>query len=240
MTDELINGIDVAEFLPLAHSIAIAFYRSGTPDADELCSIAQSALMRAAEGYLPSKGAFSPYAGTVVRNAMLTEIRRRKGTGIQVTVDVVDIDPKAVAAETERLFPKPPDGAAADNDRARVLRRVQSALDSRSQSALKFLADGDSLSEIGKKLGVSKTMAYKIVSAALDNIREELKQMGIESQCLFSQSAGPTPQPRPYIPAIEFDFDQWAHQLRTGSPRQPLPVIQSWLKRIWAGPSRNP
>lgn len=227
MSDELINGIDVAEFLPLAHSIAIAFARSGTPDADELCSIAQSALMRAAEGYRPSRGAFSPYAGTVVRNAMLSEIRRRKGTGTQVPVDVLDFDPKAVTAETERLFPKPPDGAAADYDRARVLLRVQEVLDSRSQQALRFLADGDSLSAIGEKLGVSKTMTHKIVSAALENIREQLREMGIESRTLCSQYAGygPPPTARPSIPRpprIEFDFDQWTHKMRLGPPQKSL------------------
>jgi RNA polymerase sigma factor (sigma-70 family) len=239
MPDDLINGIDVTDFLPLAHSIAIAFHRSGTPDVDELCSIAQSALMRAAEGYRPSKGAFSPYAGTVVRNAMLTEIRRRKGTGSQVPVDFLDFDPKAVAAETEHLFPTPPDGAASDSDREWVLLKVLGALDARSQQALWFLAEGDSLSEIGKKLGVSKTMAHKIVSSALGNVREALRQLGIESRYLCSQPAGGTTQSRPTIPTIGFDFDQWTHRVRTGSTKKHHQGLQSWLKRLWTGAAQN-
>lgn len=240
MPDELINEIDVAEFLPLAHSIAISFARSGVSDGDELCSIAQSALMRAAEGYRPSKGAFSPYAGTVVRNAMLTEIRRRKGTGTQVTVDILDFDPKAVSSEAKAAFPLNPDEEAADKDRWELLEKIQRTLDPRDQKAIQMVAEGMSLSEIGRSLGISKTMAHKVVTSALDRIRAALESRRITGRELFSQSPNPArihepmsefprytrPVP-PKPPKFKFNFDKWARSVRGGTARR------SWLKRLW-------
>jgi len=236
MPDELINGIDVAEFLPLAHSIAISFARSGVPDADELCSIAQSALMRAVQGYSPSKGAFSPYAGTVVRNAMLSEIRRRKGTGTQVPMDVLDFDPQAVASEAKSIFPTNPDNEAADKDRWELLEAIQSTLDSRDQKAMQMLAEGLSLSEIGLSLGISKTMAHRVVNAALDRIRAALKSRDIHSRSLFSQAVNPAPRTdssqtidarlkKP--PKLTFNFDEWAQSVRRKT------TSRSWLDRLW-------
>ena len=232
MPDELINGIDVAEFLPLAHSIAISFARSGAPDADELCSIAQSALMRAAQGYSPSKGAFSPYAGTVVRNAMLSEIRRRKGTGTQVTIDVLDFDPKAVASEAKAIFASNPNEEAANKDRRELLEKMQSLLDPRDQKAIQLLAEGASLSEIGKSLGVSKTMAHKIVNSALARMREELRARRINDRMLFSQAPHREDRldyspPKRELPKLAFNFDEWAQSVRAGTARR------SWLARLW-------
>ena len=233
MPDELINGIDVAEFLPLAHSIALAFSRRGTPDAEELCSIAQSALMRAAEGYMPSKGAFSPYAGTVIRNAMLSEIRRRKGQGIQVNLDVLDFDPKAVASEASTIFEMNPDEEAANSDRRALLEKIQNDLEYREQLAVQLLAQGRSLSEIGKSLGVSKTMAHKIVSSALEKMRADLTSRNIGCGRLCSQASPRDGQASYTMPLGEtqkpellifFSFDRWAQIIRKGRP-----AARGWL-----------
>lgn len=236
MSDELINGIDVAEFLPLARSIALAFSRRGTPDADELCSIAQSALIRAAEGYRRSKGAFSPYAGTVVRNAMLSEIRRRKGQGIQVNLDVLDFDPKAVASAATTIFRINPDEEAANSDRLELLEKIQNGLENREQLATRLLAEGKSLSEIGKSLSVSKTMAHKIVHSALEKMRAQLTARKISDERLFSQTV-PEDWQESYTARLRklqeaeqsmtFNFDRWAQTVRKGPPHR------SWLARLW-------
>ena len=242
MPDELINGIDVAEFLPLAHSIAISFARSGVPDADELCSIAESALMRAAQGYSPSKGAFSPYAGTVVRNAMLTEIRRRKGTGIQVPEDVIDSNPKAVNPAAQPGFPINPGEDAANSDRRELLEKIQSTLELRDQKALKMVAEGLSLSEIGRSLGISKTMAHKVVTAALARMREELGARRIDSGILCSQPASRDDEVTDSLRERKLAAAFSAAALDFKKSQQPVrkePARRSWLARLWGGRPRD-
>jgi len=91
--------ITVEDYLPLSRSIAFAFSRSGCSDVDELRSIAEMALAHSARKFDPRRAKFESHAGTAVRNAILTELRRRKRAGTQIPLDDVDMDPQSVRAE---------------------------------------------------------------------------------------------------------------------------------------------
>jgi RNA polymerase sigma factor (sigma-70 family) len=238
MNNAYINGIEIEDYLPLAHSIAFVFARDNLSLLDDYFSIAQAALLRAAERYSQERGDFSSYSGTAMRHAILNEIRRRKNQPSGVSLDDIDCNPEAVQIAAEEYLNHDPSRILADKDRDELLGKICRELESRQITALEMLASGSSLAQIAAKLGVSKTMAHKIVHAALDNVREAMKVRNIESYQLFSQSSQPvkfsldlsvtefhgsTSKPKP----LKFNFDTWAANIAKGTKTK-----KTWWQKL--------
>lgn len=170
----------VKDALPVADKIAAQFRIPGLDPAD-VRQEARTSLITAARAYEPARGAFAPYAGTIIRNHLRDlfnrEVRRVRQQGISTdaTNDAgASILDQAPADDNTRT------GAEFDETR-RLLADALAALPPRLQNILNARSQGESFAAIGAREGISKQAATKLAENAMRFVRAKLKKAGVKS-----------------------------------------------------------
>jgi RNA polymerase sigma factor (sigma-70 family) len=152
---------------------------------DESEQEARIALWKAAGSYDPSKGAFDPYASTVIRNHLRNAFKKAKRTSVEVTtldgpaINQADSDGESLK-ETSILSPDAsPLLEAERNDIRETLREGIASLTPTQQEALQSYADGNNYAEIARENGVSKAAVRQMVQRAADQVRPEIVSRGV-------------------------------------------------------------
>jgi len=168
---------------PLADRIARNYSNIPGVGMEDVTSIAYDALYRAACAYLPDRGLFEPFAGTVIRNALnsfyQSELRHARHFVTETSLV------ESADEEVGQLFQAQPDPSqdTVHDVRVRearaVLNRHLPSLTDRAQEVLDLYLRGYSYEEIGQKFGVSKQAAHKTAASALEHLRRHLNSEGI-------------------------------------------------------------
>jgi RNA polymerase sigma factor (sigma-70 family) len=172
------------EALPLADKIAGGYANTPGMTADDVRTVAQAALHRAARAFDPARGEFEPYAARAIRNA-LNSLHQKEARHARQVVPEADL---AVAAFTtagntapgQRLPDELQDvlSQVRSQESRRVLEQLLALLPARTQHILALVAEGHSYAEIGECLGISKQGAHKTATSAMTQIREQLATQG--------------------------------------------------------------
>jgi len=181
----------VEKHLPLVRHVAARMLHRARPylEMDDLVAIGAEALLRAAERYDESRGVpFGTFSYLRVRGAMCESIgvvgpltrgvvRRRRGRPERrlpsvFRFDELQMGPCIRGSDMESEI-------AAAIDTARLAPRLNDALDSLDQHdrqiILRHYFGGDTLNDIGRDLGRSRSWACRIHSRALDRLRAALE-----------------------------------------------------------------
>lgn len=221
--------------LHLASRIVSGYRNIPGLEPEDIRSVAQAALSRAAHAYRPERGDFAPFANTVIRNALNTlhQQQLRRAGNLSFEADLA-IDSFPESDTTTSLVERFADSSAdvilqARRGEARgILDRLLAALPERTRHILTWIGEGLSYSEIGARLGISKQAANKIAQEAMAEIRDQLHTEGFNGitsggmlACAPKTATKPPdifplePQPRPPKPKPA-----------------PAPAHKSWWQRI--------
>jgi RNA polymerase sigma factor (sigma-70 family) len=221
--------------LHLASRIVSGYRNIPGLEAEDIRSVAQAALSRAAHSYRPERGEFTPFANTAIRNALNTlhQQQQRRASNLHFEADLSP-DPGQETDATTSLVERFADSSAdvilqARRGEARaVLDRHLAALPERTRQILLWVGEGCSYSEIGTRLGISKQAANKIAQEAMAHIREQLHAVGyqgIDSAGVLATARRTAPQ----TPDI-FPFEP---QPPPPKPKPaPAPNPKSWWQRM--------
>ena len=146
---------------------------------------ALSALWKAVNSYDASKGAFEPFASTVIRNHLRNAFNKAKRTSVELTtldgpaINQADSDGESLK-DTSILSPDAsPLLEAERNDIRATLRDGMASLTPTQQEALQSYADGSNYAEIAREKGVSKAAVRQMVQRAADQVRPEIVSRGV-------------------------------------------------------------
>ncbi len=195
---------------PLAAKIAAGFSNIPRATPDEIETTADQALWDAARNFENREGNFEAYAVTVIQNRLRD--LHRKSSRLDERQPLYDPLPGTEAAAPEPVSsPSPVVEQIARNETSAYLEGVLGRMDPRRQDVLRRTAAGESGSEIGEALGISKQMVSKILASAREEAQEKIRDIGLryEGCVLRSQSAAPAAEPAK--PAAE--------------PPRPMPAI---------------
>lgn len=163
----------VEQNLDLAKSI-VAKFKPGNVEDSELYSVACIALMKAAATFDPSVAKFSTWATRIIRQHIINEIRKRR----QDTVPLSSLDydeAERVLVDYREDFPLHLAGLLVDPDPS----DSKAEAENKRMLAMHHL-DGQSLSDIGRKVGLSKERVRQRLANAIQSIRlkkrEEIKE----------------------------------------------------------------
>lgn len=169
-------------YRPHAERIAIAYRNIPGVSDDERISIALEALHRATQSYDSARGTFEPWAGTIIRNALNSLYEREKRYADRFVTET-----DAAREEDDEISAGPLAQAQSDDDvviesmtreaRAVVLPRL-SSLSERARKYMELYAQGYSISEIGRILGVSRQAVARSTSQSFADLQEMLKSEG--------------------------------------------------------------
>jgi len=186
--------------LPLAEKIAGGYENIPGVSIDDVRTVAQAALHRAARAFDPTRGAFEAYAARAIRNA-LNSLHQKEARHARQHLPEADL---ALAAFTTTGSTVPsqrlPDefqdvlSQVRSQESRRVLENLLASLPARTQQILALVAEGHSYAEIGERLGVSKQAVHKAAAAALDSLREQLAAQGfggLDSKGFLQTAAQP-------------------------------------------------
>jgi RNA polymerase sigma factor (sigma-70 family) len=200
------------EYRPLAAKIAARFSNIPRATQDEIETTAEQALWDAARGFQSMDGNFEAYAVTSIQNR-LKDLHRKSSLlnerqPLHEPPAGTDL-PQSEPAST----PSPVLEQIAREETAAHLEMVLGEMDPRKGEVLRRTAAGESGSEIGSSLGISKQMVSRILASAREEARENIQGRGLryEGCVLSSQPASYTPEPRrppPPPPSL------WARFLR--------------------------
>jgi len=163
----------VEQNLNLAKSI-VAKFKPGNVEDSELYSIACIALMKAAATFDPSVAKFSTWATRIIRQHIITEIRKNRHDTVSLSSLDHDESDRALADSREDfpvhlaglLVAPDPSDSKSDKENKRML-------------AMHHL-EGQSLSDIGREVGLSKERVRQRLATAIRSIRlkkrEEIKE----------------------------------------------------------------
>lgn len=163
----------VEQNLALAKSI-VAKFKPGNVEDSELYSVACIALMKAAATFDPSVAKFSTWATRIIRQHIITEIRKHKRD--TVPLSSLDYDEaERVLADSSEDFPLHLAGLLVDPDPS----DSKAEAENKRMLAMHHL-DGQSLSDIGREVGLSKERVRQRLATAIQSIRlkkrEEIKE----------------------------------------------------------------
>jgi RNA polymerase sigma factor (sigma-70 family) len=169
------------------------------------------ALWKAATLYDQNKGAFEPFASTVIRNNLRNAFEKAKRTSVEVTILDGTIDHqnedllKSIRDSSISSTEASPLLEAERNDIRIALKDGLASLTPAQQEVLKLYSQGMSYSEIARDKGVSKAAVRQMVQRAANQIRPEILSRGV-SGIAFMPAADNCPrleEPRDY------DFSQF-------------------------------
>ena len=169
-------------YSPFAERIAMSYRNIPGVSNDERISIALEALHRATQSYDSSRGTFEPWAGTIIRNALNSLYEREKRYADRFVTET-----DTAREEDDEIGSGPLALAQSDGDvlldsmkreaRAVVLPRL-SSLSERARRYVELYAQGYSISEISRILGVSKQAVSKSTTQSFADLQEILKDEG--------------------------------------------------------------
>jgi RNA polymerase sigma factor (sigma-70 family) len=185
------------KYRPLAAKIAAGFSNIPRATQDEIETTAEQALWDSARNFENRDGQFEAYAMTSIRNRLKDlhrkSIRLDDRLPLHEPPAGTDLPPPEPASS-----PSPVVEQIARNETAEHLDRVLGGMDPRKSEVLRRTAAGESGSEIGKALGISKQMVSKILASAREEAQENIHARGLryEGCALNSQRPNDTPEPR--------------------------------------------
>jgi RNA polymerase sigma factor (sigma-70 family) len=217
--------------LHLASRIVSGYRNIPGLEPEDIRSVAQAALSRAAHAYRPERGEFTPFANSAIRNALNTlhQQQQRRASNLHFEADLSP-DPGQEPDATTSLVERFADSSAdvilqARRGEARaVLDRQLDALPERTRQILLWVGEGCSYSEIGSRLGISKQAANKIAQEAMAHIREQLQALGFQAitsggMLASAQKTSPNLGNASGLP-------------RQPKPPKPKPVPKTWWQRL--------
>ena len=176
---------EIAKLLPLAGKIARDFSNIPGLDHKEIEIQAQEALAAAGRQFDPAKGDFTAYAAQAVRNALrsLYERQVRHHQHHQYVLD----QPAGMQSTQTDLVQNTPDqkqeSVATGVSRAESIAALRTAMEGMPEKyrvVLSGVSEGKSYSEIGEKMGMTKQGVHKIVTAAIQSLKERLESRGFD------------------------------------------------------------
>jgi RNA polymerase sigma factor (sigma-70 family) len=176
---------EIAKLLPLAGKIARDFSNIPGLDHKEIEIQAQEALAAAGRQYDPAKGDFTAYAAQAVRNALrsLYERQVRHHQHHQYVLD----QPAGMQSTQTDLVQNTPDqkqeSVVTGVSRAESIAALRTAMEGMPEKyrvVLSGVSEGKSYSEIGEKMGMTKQGVHKIVTAAIQSLKERLESQGFD------------------------------------------------------------
>jgi len=193
-------------FRPLAAKIAAGFSNIPRATPDEIETTAEQALWDAARTFENRDGQFEAYAVTAIRNRLKDlhrkSIRLDDRLPLHEPPAGTDLPPPEPAST-----PSPVVEQIARSETADHLDRVLGGMDPRKSEVLRRTAAGESGSEIGSSLGVSKQMVSKILASAREEAQESIHGRGLESdgwtlrsQAVSQPADEPEYEPPPPVP----------------------------------------
>jgi RNA polymerase sigma factor (sigma-70 family) len=179
----------VEEHLFLAELIAFDYANIPGCRLDEAKSEATMGLIRAAEGYNPAKGEFTPFASRAIRNGLNTLYAKQ--------LRMLKMFPKSLDEPIPRSRPQANSTSSSaedflsnttgrhdirkevrQNEAAAALESVMNLLTPRERIAVEALRIGKSYPEIGEALGITKQAAHKSARSGLTKLRAGLERLG--------------------------------------------------------------
>jgi RNA polymerase sigma factor (sigma-70 family) len=173
--------------LHLASRIVSGYRNIPGLEPEDIRSVAQAALSRAAHAYRPERGDFAPFASTAIRNALNTlhQQQQRRATPLLLQADLTpapDQETDATTSLVERFADSSADVIlqARRGEARAVLDHLLATFPERTRHILLWIGEGCTYSEIGARLGISKQAANKIAHEALAQIRDQLHAAGYQ------------------------------------------------------------
>jgi len=172
--------------IPLSTSIALEYLNIPMVDASECISVAHQALWRAATGFNPQKGNFSSFASKSVRNA-LNSLYAKQLKISRIFPESLDAAPnwpefKDYNSESSALeifdIKESVQAKVRLSETKTLLQDMMKTLTPRENIVVEYIKNGNSFSEIGSFLGISKQAAHKIASVALEKLRMRMEESG--------------------------------------------------------------
>ena len=193
----------------LADVIALEYSNIPGCQLEEARSEAQVALIRAAEAYNPQKGEFIPFSSRVIRNALNSLYAKQlrllrvfpkslddpiQWAGVSVTGEPVGLSDASIHEDPRQDVRK----HVRTRETSLAIEAVMNLLTPRERLAVSALRVGNSYSEIGRNLGISKQAAHKSVQSGIVKLRDGLARMGyrgLASDGHLSSSERKSPPP---------------------------------------------
>lgn len=119
------------------------------------------------------EGLGASYVQRVVLTVVVDAVRR-------ATVRAADPLPEDPSAHEALLAPRGPESEAGERERLVLLERAIAALPARRRQPLRLHLQGFSLQEIADLVGTSAEAARKLVARGLDELRDQLRRVGID------------------------------------------------------------
>lgn len=174
------------EYRPLAAKIAAGFSNIPRATQDEIETTAEQALWDAARNFQNMDGQFEAYAVTSIQNRL--KDLHRKSSRLEERLPLYE-----PPAGTDHPPPEPASTPSpvveqiARNETAEHLDRVLGEMEPRKSEVLRRTAAGESGSEIGISLGISKQMVSKILASAREEAQENIHGRGLRHEgCVLS------------------------------------------------------
>ena len=177
---------EIEEYLFLVDVIAFDYANVPGCALDEIRSEGQMALLRAKESYDAGRGEFIPYAARAIRNALNSlyakQLKLQKMFPASLDDPVISVQPEIIAklAGIEN-GDQHMEQKIRSSEAARVIGSLMGLLAPREQQAIACLHLGNSFSEIGSDMGISKQAAHKSVQSGLAKLRIGLSRLGYNS-----------------------------------------------------------
>ncbi len=170
--------------LRLVAHIAKKYARSGL-ESDDLVSIGSIGLMKAVDSFRPECGRLSSYAARCVENEILMALRSdKKNRGNVSLFDTIGADRDGGEVRLMDVLASDEDSVPDRVERRveclRASRALRQALDEREQTVLRLRCglDGDdplTQREVGRRMGISRSYVSRIETAALQKLRDYLR-----------------------------------------------------------------
>ena len=174
----------------LAQVISLEYTNIPMAQPTEIFAEAQQALFRAAQGFDPARGEFGPYAARAIRNALNTlyakQLRFAKvfPKSLDEPPNWAKFDPLESASDVAPAGSQDSKQDVFTQVRRRetgsILEEVLRILSPRDRIVVDGIRRGQSLSEIGKTLGVSKQAAHKVSTAAIAKLHSQFARLGYQ------------------------------------------------------------
>jgi RNA polymerase sigma factor (sigma-70 family) len=154
---------------------------------DEAIQIGRIALIKAVQGFDPNAGDFDKYAKAVVRNALKKNYSRNEATAREISMRSMNIDSPVSGESTAPLGSIIPDEnqslpsqSAITNDAQRLMQTMIDGLPVRPRTVVSAYMNGEGVSQIAEKMGISRQYALTMLNNALSVLRKRLAKVGIE------------------------------------------------------------
>lgn len=180
----------VEEYLFLAELIAFDYANIPGCHRDDARSEAGLALMRAAGAYDPEKGEFAPFGSRVIRNALNSLYAKQlrllkifpKSIDDPIQIPLTDNHESAFSGDGDFLEKSSQDVRknVRQRETSAVIEPLMNLLSPREQVIIGALKAGNSYTEIGDSLGISKQAAHKSAKSGLEKLRAGLGRLGYQ------------------------------------------------------------